>query len=300
MSLLVVGSINVDITVRAERIPAPGETVLGQDAQLSPGGKGANQAVAAALAGADVQMVGAVGQDAFQDVALAGLRRSGVDLGRVQLLDAPTGLALITVDPAAENAITVASGANALLGPAHLPERLDAFTHLLLQQELGPEVTLAAARRGHADGLRVVLNAAPARGADLELLCHVHHLVVNEHELAVLCGRGLEPEAAELETAARTLLVRGPDAVTVTLGAAGHLTVTANETLRFPAHPVTPVDTTGAGDTFCGVLAARLDHGEGLSAALRAAGVAASLACTRSGAQDAMPDWAEVRALLDA
>lgn len=302
MSVLVVGSINADITVRAERIPAPGETVMGQGAQLSPGGKGANQAVAAALAGAAVRMVGAVGQDAFRDVALSGLRRSGVDLSHLQLLDAPTGLALITVDPAAENAITVASGANALLSPAHLPGPLTGCTHLLLQQELEPEVTLAAARHAQAGGLRVLLNAAPARIPDPELLRHVHHLIVNEHELAEFGGGGLDgvgqEEARAIEAAARNLLTCGPDTVTVTLGALGHLTVTSGQALRFVAHPVTPVDTTGAGDTFCGVLAARLDHGDGLQAALQAAGVAASLTCTRPGAQDAMPQWAEVQARL--
>ncbi|MFD1730070.1 ribokinase [Deinococcus malanensis] len=252
MSVLVVGSINADITVRAERIPGPGETVLGQGARLSPGGKGANQAVAAALAGAAVRMVGAVGRDAFRDVALAGLQRSGVDLSDLQILDAPTGLALITVDPAAENAITVASGANTLLSPAHLPERLDGFTHLLLQQELGPEVTLAAARHAQASGLRVLLNAAPARSPDPELLQHVHHLIVNEHELAEFSGGSLTVEASALEAAARNLLTCGPDTATVTLGALGHLTVTSGQTLRFMAHPVTPVDTTGAGDTFVG------------------------------------------------
>lgn len=289
MSVLVVGSINADLTVRATRIPGPGETVLGGDTRTSPGGKGANGAVAAALAGAEVTMVGAVGKDAFSEVALSGLRRAGVDLSRLLILDAPTGLALITVSDAGENAITVASGANARLTPEHLPTDFSGFTHLLLQQELPPETTLEAARRASAAGLTVLLNAAPTRDTDPELLRLTDHLLVNEHELAALAGDG------EVEASARDVLERGPDAVTVTLGGEGSLTVTAGETYRLFVHPVNVVDTTGAGDTFCGVLTARLSQGDDLKTALRWAGIAAALACTRPGAQDAMPMWEEVQ-----
>ncbi|QFP76490.1 ribokinase [Deinococcus sp. AJ005] len=288
MSVLVVGSVNADLTVRAARIPGPGETVLGNEARTSPGGKGANGAVAAALAGASVSMVGAVGEDAFQEVALSGLKRAGVDLSGLLTLDAPTGLALITVSDAGENAITVASGANARLTPDHLPADFTPFTHLLTQQELPPEITLEAAKRASAAGLTVLLNAAPTRDTSSELLRLTHHLLVNEHELADLAGDG------EVEIGARSLLERGPQAVTVTLGGEGSLTVTAGETYRLPAHPVNAVDTTGAGDTFCGVLTARLSHGDDLKMALYWAGIAAALACTRPGAQDAMPTWEEV------
>ncbi len=293
MTVLVVGSVNADLTVRTPRIPAPGETVLGGDAVTSPGGKGANQAVAAARAGADVALTGAVGQDAFRDVALRGLHAAGVNLDGLHTLDAPTGLALITVSAHGENAITVASGANAHLTPTHLPARLDGVTHLLLQQELPPEVTLHAARAAHAAGIPVLLNAAPTRDLPAELLRFVTHLIVNEHELAALRAEG-----TNLERQAHSVLERGLQAVTVTLGAQGSVTVTPGGTHRLPAHPVQPVDTTGAGDTFCGVLAARLAQGDPLSGALRAAGIAAALTCTRPGAQDAMPDWAEVQAIL--
>ncbi len=289
MSVLVVGSVNADLTVQAHRIPGPGETVLGGDTRTSPGGKGANGAVAAALAGARVSMVAAVGDDAFREVALSGLKRAGVDLGGLRTLEAPTGLALITVSDAGENAITVASGANARLTPDHLPADFSPFTHLLLQQELQPGITLEAARRASAAGLNILLNAAPTRDTAPELLRLTRHLLVNEHELAALAG-GAGPE-----TSARALLDRGPQAVTVTLGGAGSLTVTAGETYRLPAHPVRAVDTTGAGDTFCGVLTARLSLGDDLPTALRWAGVAAALACIRPGAQDAMPTWAEVQ-----
>ncbi|GMA16602.1 ribokinase [Deinococcus metallilatus] len=299
MSVLVVGSVNADVTVRAARIPAPGETVLGEEARVSPGGKGANQAVAAALAGSSVTLCGAVGRDTFRAPALSGLTRAGVDLAGLHELDAPTGLALITVAASGENAITVASGANARVTSAHLPTDLSGFTHLLLQNELPSEVNREAARRAHAAGLTVLHNAAPARQApmeqpDPELLAHTHHLIVNEHELAAFASGGGEA----LETQARALLTRGPRAVTVTLGAQGSLTVTADAVDRLPAFPVTPVDTTGAGDTFCGVLTAWLAQGHPLPTALHAAGVAAALACTRPGAQDAMPDRAEIAAAL--
>lgn len=294
MSILVIGSVNADLTVQAAHIPAPGETVLGGDARVSPGGKGANQAVAAALAGAHVTLCGAVGGDSdpFRLPALSGLTRAGVDLSLLHALDAPTGLALITVAASGENAITVASGANARFGPEHLPTEWSGFTHVLLQQELSPTVTREAARRAHAAGLTVMLNAAPARTADPELLVHTHHLIVNEHELAELVGRAVGPD--ELEVAAHSLLELGPEAVTVTLGAQGSLTVTAGATYQLAAHPVQVVDTTGAGDTFCGVLAARLCSGDALPDALHWAGAAAGLACTRPGAQDSMPEWVEV------
>ncbi|GAA5532500.1 ribokinase [Deinococcus aluminii] len=294
MSVLVVGSVNADVTVRAARIPAPGETVLGEEARVSPGGKGANQAVAAALAGSSVTLCGAVGRDTFRAPALSGLTRAGVNLAHLHELAAPTGLALITVAASGENAITVASGANARVTPAYLPTDLSGFTHLLLQNELPSEVNREAARHAHAAGLTVLYNAAPARDPDPDLLAHTHHLIVNEHELAAFASGGGEA----LETQARALLTRGPRAVTVTLGARGSLTVTADAVDRLPAFPVTPVDTTGAGDTFCGVLTAWLAQGHPLPTALHAAGVAAALACTRPGAQDAMPDRAEIAAAL--
>ncbi|GGR78526.1 ribokinase [Deinococcus sedimenti] len=294
MTVLVVGSVNADLTVRTPRIPAPGETVLGGDAITSPGGKGANQAVAAALAGAPVALTGAVGPDAFRDVALRGLQEAGVNLDHLRTLPGtPTGLALITVAAQGENAITVASGANAHVTPDHLPTDLTGVTQLLLQQELPPHVTLHAARTAQAAGIPVLLNAAPTRDLPGELLRCVTHLIVNEHELAAL-----RPEGTNLERQAHSLLDRGLQAVTVTLGAQGSLTVTRSGTHRLTAHPVQPVDTTGAGDTFCGVLAARLSLGDPLPTALRAAGVAAGLACTRPGAQDAMPSWPDIQSAM--
>ncbi len=293
MSVLVVGSANADLIVRAPHAPGPGETVLGGDYALLPGGKGANQAVAAARAGTGVTFCGAVGRDAFAPTVHAALAGAGVDRSVLRELDAATGLALITVADGGENSITVSGGANARLSPEHLPTDFTAFTHVLMQQEIRVETVLAAAQRARAAGGTVLLNAAPARPLAPELLRALDYLIVNEGELAALAP-------GEAEAAARTLLARGPRAVVVTLGARGSLTVTPEGALRQPAHPVEVVDTTGAGDTFCGALTAWLAAGHALPDALRAAGVAGALACTRLGAQAAMPTRAEIEAALSA
>lgn len=290
MSVLVVGSANADLTVCAPRIPGPGETVLGGDYALLPGGKGANQAVAASLAGAPVAFCGATGRDAFAPTVRRALTAAGVDMAALHALDAATGIALITVADSGENSITVAGGANARLGAEHLPD-LSGVTHLLMQQEIPAGTVLEAARRARAAGVSVLLNAAPARELPAELFPLLDTLIVNEGELAALFP-------GDPLLAARALLARGPGAVVVTLGAAGSLAITAQETYRQPALPVTVVDTTGAGDTFCGVLAAWLAGGAALPEALRAANVAGALACTRLGAQAAMPRRAEIEAQL--
>jgi ribokinase len=292
MSVRVVGSVNTDILVRVVRSPAPGETVLGGDAQVLPGGKGANQAVAAARAGAAVEFCGALGRDPFAPVGRSALTDAGVDLSWLRELDAPSGVALITISDDGENSITVASGANRHYSPTDLPTDWTGVTHLLMQQEISPEVVLAAAQRAKEVGAGVMLNAAPNRELSPDLWPLLDYLIVNEHELAQLAGPGNE------EDVARSLLGRGVGTVIVTLGSRGSLAVTANGTFRQPAHPVTVVDTTGAGDTFCGVLAAWLAGGATLSEALNAAGVAGALACTRLGAQAAMPTRGEIEGAL--
>ena len=291
MSVLVVGSANADLIVRASHAPGPGETVLGGDYVLLPGGKGANQAVAAARAGASVTFCGAVGRDAFAPTVHAALSGAGVDPSALNELDAATGIALITVADGGENSITVAGGANARLSPEHLPTNFGAFSHLLMQQEIGVEVVRAAAQRAREAGVTVLLNAAPARPLPPDLLALLDILIVNEGELAAL-------EAGEAEAAAGRLLERGPRAVVVTLGARGSLAVTPEGVHHQPAHPVTVVDTTGAGDTFCGALTAWLAAGHALPEALRVASVAGALACTRLGAQAAMLTRAEIEAVL--
>ncbi|AZI43279.1 ribokinase [Deinococcus psychrotolerans] len=294
MSVLVVGSANTDILVRVRRAPLPGETVLGGDAEVQAGGKGANQAVAAARAGAATAFCGAVGGDTFASVPREALRSAGVDLQHLRELTVPSGIALITISDDGENSITVASGANARLSPEDLPADFSNFNHLLMQQEIPPQTVLAAAQKAKQSGVQVLLNAAPSHEFSNNLWPLLDYLIVNEHELAQLAGTAEGQE----ESAARSLLERGVGAVIVTLGGRGSLAITPAGLFRQAAHKVVVVDTTGAGDTFCGVLAAWLCGGSDLPEALKAAGVAGALACTKLGAQAAMPTRSEIEGAL--
>ena len=289
--ILVVGSANIDFVTPVEHLPAPGETVLGSGYTVSPGGKGANQAVACGRAGGEVAFVGALGSDSFAALLRASLRESGVQDSTLEV-DAPTGAAFIGVSRSGENAITVASGANGALTPELLPPFAQ-VSHLVLQLELPLPTVLEAARRGRAAGARVVLNASPARALPPELLALTDVLVVNEGELAVLIESGGEL-SARLEAARRL----GPGTVIVTLGERGSVALSPEGLTRVPAYKVSVLDTTGAGDTYLGVLVAALAAGEGLPGAMRRASVASALACTRAGAQPSMPWRAEIEAAL--
>lgn len=290
--LLVAGSANLDFVVRAAHIPAPGETVLGREFRTFPGGKGANQAVAAARAGgAPTTMLAAFGDDAFAAPIEASLRAAGVVLDAVRCVDAPTGTAFICVSDDAENAITVAPGANARLEPRHLPA-LAGFSHLLMQLETPLPTVMAYAQAARAAGISVVLNAAPAQALPAELLSLIDILIVNEGELAALAG-----DSGPLDQRLQRLPVA---TVIVTLGERGCIARTPTDRIRQPGFAVQPVDTTAAGDTFCGVLVAALSQGHDLADALRRASAAAALACTRPGAQDSIPTVREVDALLAA
>lgn len=287
--VLVAGSANVDFVVRAPHIPAPGETVLGGDLSVVPGGKGANQAVAAARAGgADTAMLVALGDDPSAGVLEESLRAAGVDLHLVRAAR-PTGAALITVSEGAENAITVAQGANGELAPEHLPP-LDGVSWLLLQLETPLATVTAYARAARAAGVRVMLNAAPARAIPAELLALLDLLVVNEEELAAIAGKN----GGIVDRLART----GAPATVVTLGERGCCAADGAAVTLQPAFSVTAIDTTAAGDTFCGVLGAALAGGAGLPGALRRAAAAAALSATRAGAQTSIPTAAEVTAFL--
>lgn len=295
--VVVVGSANVDLVVGVPRHPAGGETILGGDLRRSPGGKGANQAVAAARAGgADTTFVGALGRDEAADVLLASLGRAGVRTDTLDRADVATGTALITVSPDGENAIVVAPGANShvRIGPAQA-ERIVAADVILAQLEI-PLDTVIAAARARRDGALLVVNAAPSRELPDDLWREVDVLVVNEHEAAGLAGVEAAGGAAP-ESLAKALLERVP-AVVVTLGGEGSLVARrAVPAVRIPATRVTAVDTTGAGDTYCGVLAAALARGAELADAARLAGIAGALAVTSRGAQDAVPAAADVMAL---
>lgn len=289
-TVLVAGSANLDFVVRAAHVPAPGETVLGREFRTFPGGKGANQAVACARAGgACTRMLLALGQDDFATPIETSLRDAGVQLHAVRDAQLPTGTAFICLSDDAENAITVAPGANMALTPEHLPS-LDDVQWLLLQLETPLEAVLAYARAAHAAGVKVALNAAPAQVLPAELLAQLDMLIVNEGELDVVAGN-----PPDLATGLSRLDV---PCVIVTLGARGCLARNEGHTLLQPAFSISPIDTTAAGDTFCGMLVAALARGEALQHALLAASAASALACTRLGAQSSIPDHAEVTALL--
>lgn len=288
--ILVAGSANLDYVVRAPHIPAPGETVLGHGFATYPGGKGANQAVAARKAGGHTtHMLLALGHDAQAQPIEASLSAAGVHLHRVLVTDAATGCAFICVDDRGENAITVAPGANSRLLPAHLPA-LEGYSHLMLQLEIPMDTVLAYARAARAHGVKVVLNVAPARPLPPELLALVDILLVNEGELATLAGaRG--SIAAQLQRLAVPVVV-------VTLGAHGCCAKVNGALSVQPAFAIEPVDSTGAGDTFCGMLVARLAQGHGMADALRHATAAGALACLKPGAQASIPDAVAVELFL--
>jgi len=283
------GSINLDLFFHVPELPRAGQTLLAQSARVEAGGKGANQAFAAACDGARVVMAGAVGQDALAESALAGLRAAGVDLSRVaQLPGQQTGCASIGVDGQGRNAIVVAAGANrsalaeqvedALLGPG---------TTLLLQMENDPREIAAMILRAHRQGARIVLNLAPAAELGLEILRSVDLLVLNESEAEWLSDRlGTSATAEALQRVLRVVVVR-------TLGGKGVEAATADGVRHVAAWPVEVVDSTGAGDCFTGVLASALDRGTDLGQALIRANAAAALACTRPGSQRSAPQARE-------
>jgi len=322
--VLVVGAVNVDLVVAAVRLPGPGQTVAGADLVRFPGGKGGNGATAAARLGARVAFVGAIGADDMGSEARAALAVEGIDLSGLAVTARPTGVALIVVDPRGENLIAVAAGANGEVNRQHVESALERLAPgprdvVLVSREIPPDGVRAALEIGRDAGSITILNPAPADDLDGSTLAMADILTPNETELALLVGGG--PAGADPESTARLLLAgRVPDvgvpgasvgrelrdgggtggrAVVVTRGASGALVVrTDGATLEVPAPAVTPLDTTGAGDTFNGALAADLANGLDLAEAVRRAVAAASLSTTRHGARGGMPTRAELEEFL--
>ncbi len=298
MKILVVGSLNADLVTRAPRFPLPGETISGEDLSVIPGGKGANQAVAASRQGAQVAMLGRVGSDSFGPVLIRNLQQNGVDTSHIQIAPSATGTAIIVVDASGQNSIVLSPGANAKVTPADV----DAFPMqgvdtLLLQFEIPLETVLHAARLGRRNGLRVILNPAPARRFPDSLLADVDILVPNESELALLTDRPVS-DVPSAETAARDLLTKGVETVIVTLGSQGALLVTSAQSIHIPAFPIQVVDTTAAGDAFIGGLAVALGEGYTLEEAVRHGNACGALATAKFGAQPSLPTRTEVERFL--
>lgn len=288
----VVGSANADLVVRVDRHPEPGETVLGSDLATYSGGKGGNQAVAAARLGADVAFVGLLGSDAHGDFLLESMRDAGVDSQYIGRVDTPTGVAVITVGRGGDNTIVVSPGANAELGERHIAAAgplLSSAAVTSMQLEIPMPAVVAAARVAR----RVVLNLSPAREVPAELLQRCDPLVVNEHEMAYLLGAA---DAVDPVAGAKALLERGPVSVVVTLGAEGAVVAEAGSVTAVPSPRVAAVDTTGAGDAFTGALAARLAEGASVTAAAAYAARVGAAAVTKEGAQSSYPHPDEVPA----
>lgn len=296
-SIVVVGSLNLDLVVPVPHHPRPGETVLGSDHFSNPGGKGANQAVSAARLGQGVAMVGCVGGDDAGAALRSSLSDEGVNVDRVASLDGvPTGIALISVDGDGENTIIVSPGANARVDVDAVNgarDLLDAAVVTLVQLEIPLETVAATAE---AAGGTVVLNPAPGRPLDAELLARVDVLVPNLGELGVVTG-GEAPLGLD-EAAAAASRIDGPEAVVVTLGAEGALVAASGDAVHVPGVEVRAVDTTAAGDSFCGALADGLVRGLELEAAVRWAVAAAALTVTKKGAQQSLPRRAEVEEMM--
>jgi ribokinase len=293
MSVLVFGSANADLVFPVATLPAPGHTVMGDGWRASPGGKGANQAVAAAHAGGDTAFVGAVGPDALAEVALSGMVAAGVDLSRLARVTMPTGAAAICVDAQGANQIAVAAGANMAVLAAQVEDAaLTPATVLLLQMEVPVAEMVTLVARARAAGCRVILNLAPPAPLPEATLRQLDLLIVNEHEAAWLATHlGTAPNAAALHGRL------GIDVV-VTRGEHGADAATAAGLAHQAAFRAVAVDTTGAGDCWCGTLAAGLDAGLDLPSAMRRAAAAAAIAVGRDGAAIAMPTRAETDALL--
>ena len=297
--IVVIGSINLDMITSVDRLPGPGETVRGSGFTTAAGGKGANQALAAARAGAKVRMIGAVGKDGFATEALACLKDGKVDLSGISEIHAATGTAAILVDEAGENMIAVAPGANDSVLPGDLVKAfLKRGDVVLLQLEIPLQTVEAALDAARTAGALTVLNTAPFRSEAASFLGKADYVVANETEFD-LYGEALALAGRDRPARMRAYAQMTGRAVVVTLGGDGVIAATPQDFLEVSALKITPVDTVGAGDTFCGYLGAALSSGLPLASALERAAAAGSLACLKPGAQPAIPRAKDVDAALE-
>ena len=291
--IVVVGSSNTDMTIKSERLPKPGETILGGVFRMGPGGKGANQAVAAQRLGGDVSFICKVGNDIFGDNAVAGYDKEGIDTTHVLRSDKASGTALILVDGNAENCIAVAPGANGDLTPEDIDSVADVIRgagYLILQLEIPVESVLRAAKIANEAGVYVILNPAPACPLPEELFSYVSLITPNQTESALLSG-----VEDDLDGAVAGLMKMGVKDVIVTLGSKGSLVITGGEKTLVPSQKVKAVDTTAAGDTFCGALCVALSEGKSLVEAAQFATKASALTVQKMGAQDSIPYRSDIK-----
>ncbi|MCL5117164.1 MAG: ribokinase [Firmicutes bacterium] len=298
MAVVVLGSINLDLIARIKRVPKPGETGLAETMTTSPGGKGANQALAARRMGAETTLLGMVGEDAFAVQALKYLRQDGVDLSRIEVSrERSTGLAMIVVEDSGQNAITVVPGANGAVGQdvlAGLSALLSARDILVLQLEIPFDVVEEAIRIAHQVRARILLDPAPAVERLPKSFYRVDVIMPNQFEAETILGAQIT-DVRSAKAAARQLRSRGAEVAIVKLGEMGVVWATGRGLFYLPGETVAAIDTVGAGDAFAGALAARLDAGEPLAEAIRVANRAAALSTTKRGAQPSFALWEEVR-----
>ncbi|MBS7302131.1 MAG: ribokinase [Bacteroidales bacterium] len=291
--VVVIGSSNTDMTIKGDRLPKPGETVLGGEFRMGPGGKGANQAVAARRLGADVSFICKVGRDIFGDNAISGYQKEGIDCSRILRSDKASGTALILVDGNAENCIAVAPGANADLTPEDVDSVADVIRsadYLILQLEIPVESVLRAAKIAHEAGVYVILNPAPACHLPEELFGYISLITPNQTESALLSG-----VEDNLDAAVERLMQLGVKDVVVTLGSKGSLVISEGAKTLVPSLKVKAVDTTAAGDTFCGALCVALSEGCSLVDAAGFATKASALTVQKMGAQDSIPFRSDIK-----
>jgi ribokinase len=297
-NVLVIGSLNADLVVKSPRFPQPGETISGDDLQIIPGGKGANQAVATARQGVKTTMVGRVGSDSFGPFLVDNLKSNDVDTSQVLKTDSATGTAIIVVDANGQNSIVLSPGANGMVTPADVDSA--SFSNsglLLLQLEIPTPTVLRAAKRAREHGMQVILNPAPAKSLPVELLSNVDILIPNESELALLTGLPVT-DASSAEVAAKEILKQGVKTVIVTLGSKGALLVTATQVKHVDTYKVNVVDTTAAGDAFIGGFASSLLSGKSLEDSVRYGCACGALATTKFGAQPSLPTKDEVETFI--
>lgn len=295
--ILVIGSLNADLVVRAPHFPQPGETISGGDLQIIPGGKGANQAVAAARQSASVAMAGRVGKDSFGPFLLDSLKSDSVDITNVLTDDSATGTAIIVVDANGQNSIVLSAGANGKVMPKDINALKLEAKILLLQLEIPLETVIHAAKWGKQKGMTVILNPAPARELPDELIANLDYIIPNETELTLLTKVPIQ-NISTAEEAARALLARGAKNVIVTLGAKGALLISNHQVTQVDAYKVNVVDTTAAGDAFIGGFASALLRGVETEEAVKYANACGALATTKFGAQPSLPTKKEVEKFI--
>ena len=296
--IIVVGSLNADLVVKSPRFPQPGETISGEDLQIIPGGKGANQAVAAARQGVKTAMLGRVGSDSFAPFLVDNLNANQVDTSHVTVDSSATGTAIIVVDANGQNSIVLSPGANGNVSPADVDSAsLSSSKLLLLQLEIPTPTVLHAAQQARANGLTVILNPAPAKSLPAELISTVDILIPNESELSLLTGLPVN-DFTSAEKAAKEILKQGVKTVIVTLGSKGALLVTDTQVKQVDTYKVNVVDTTAAGDAFIGGFASAMLSGKALEDSVRYGCACGALATTKFGAQPSLPTKAEVEKFI--